>query len=142
MKPEIERQKEFDETTLLEKEKECFGFYLSSHPTTMFKKDNPTCIPVNEIDKNYDKTIDTLVLVEKIKTTQTKKGDKMAFMTGSDETGSKEFILFPKVLQGIEELEKGKVVKVRGKVEKRLNEIQVIVDKIKILQGENHENEK
>ena len=140
MKPEIEQQPEYDDVYLLEKEKEAFGFYLSSHPTTMFKKDNPTCIPVIDIDKNYDKTIDTLVLIEKVKAINTKKGDKMAFLTGTDETGSKEFILFPKVLQGIEELEKGKVVKVRGKVEKRLNEIQVIVEKIKYVQGEQNES--
>ncbi len=142
MKPEIERQPEYEDTYLLEKEKEAFGFYLSSHPTTMFKKDNPTCIPVNEIDKYYDKTIDTLVLVEKVKSINTKKGDKMAFVTGSDETGSKEFIVFPKVLQNIEELEKGKVIKVRGKVEKRLNEIQVIVEKMKYVQREKEESEK
>ena len=139
MKPEIEKKKEYDDAYLLEKEKECFGFYLSSHPTTMFKKDNPYCITINEIDNNYDKTIDTILLIEKIKIINTKKGDKMAFVTGSDETGSKEFILFPKVLKGYENLEKGNIIKIRGKVEKRLNEIQVIVDKIKYLQGESNE---
>ena len=139
MKPEIERKKEYDDTYLLEKEKDAFGFYLSSHPTNLYQKDNPYCIKVNEIDNNYGKTIDTLLLVEKVKVINTKKGDKMAFMTGSDETGSKEFILFPNALKGFENLEKGALVKVRGKVEKRLNEIQVIVDKIKDLQGEKNE---
>ena len=139
MKPEIERKKEYDDTYLLEKEKDAFGFYLSSHPTNLYQKDNPYCIKVNEIDNNYGKTIDTLLLVEKVKVINTKKGDKMAFMTGSDETGSKEFILFPNALKGFENLEKGALVKVRGKVEKRLNEIQVIVDKIKNLQGEKNE---
>ena len=139
MKPEIERKKEYDEAYLLEKEKDAFGFYLSYHPTNLYEKDNPYCIKVNEIDSHYGKTIDTLLLVEKVKVINTKKGDKMAFMTGSDETGSKEFILFPKALKGYENLERGNLVKVRGKVEKRLNEIQVIVDKIKNLQGENNE---
>ncbi len=139
MKPELEKKKEYEDSYLLEKEKEVFGFYLSSHPTNMFKKDNPYCIPINEIDKNFDKTIDTLLLVEKIKIIDTKKGDKMAFITGSDETGSMEFVLFPKVLKGYENIEKGNIIKIRGKVEKRLNEIQVIVDKIKYLQGDNNE---
>ena len=139
MKPEIERKKEYDESFLLEKEKEVFGFYLSSHPTNMYKKDNPYCIQINEIDKNFDKTIDTLILVEKVKITTTKKGDKMAFITGSDETGSKEFIIFPKALKGFENIEKGNILKVRGKVEKRLNEIQVIVEKMKYLQGDKNE---
>ena len=139
MKPELERKKEYEDSYLLEKEKEVFGFYLSSHPTNMFKKDNPYCININEIDKHFDKTIDTLLLVEKIKVIDTKKGDKMAFITGSDETGSMEFVLFPKVLKGYENIEKGNVIKIRGKVEKRLNEIQVIVDKIRLLQGDNNE---
>ena len=139
MKPEIERKKEYDESYLLEKEKEVFGFYLSSHPTNIYKKDNPYCIPIVEIDKNIDKTIDTLLLVEKIKVINTKKGDKMAFLTGSDETGSKEFIVFPNTFKNFENLEKGNIIKVRGKVEKRLNEIQVIVDKMKYLQGESNE---
>ena len=140
MKPEIEKKKEYEESYLLEKEKEAFGFYLSSHPTTMYQKDNPYCISINEIDKYYDKTIDTLILVEKIKTINTKKGDKMAFVTGSDETGSKEFIIFPNSLKGFENIDKGNILKIRGKVERRLNEIQVIVDKIKILQGEKNED--
>ena len=139
MKPEIERKKEYDDVYLLEKEKEAFGFYLSSHPTAMFKKDNPYCITLNEVDKQYDKMIDTLILVEKIKTINTKKGDRMAFITGSDETGSKEFIVFPNILKDYENMEKGNILKVRGKVEKRLDEIQVIVEKIKILQGEKNE---
>ncbi|MBP5679079.1 MAG: DNA polymerase III subunit alpha [Bacilli bacterium] len=139
MKPEIEKKKEYETAFLLEKEKEAFGFYLSSHPTTIYQKDNPYCIPINEIDKNYDKTIDTLILIEKMKETTTKKGDKMAFITGSDETGSKEFIVFPKVYQQVDSLEKGIIIKVRGKVEKRLNEIQVIVEKMKKLQGEENE---
>ena len=63
----------------------------------------------------------------------------MAFVTGSDETGSKEFILFPKTYNTYQQLEKGNLIKIRGKVEKRLDEIQIIVDKIKYLEGEENE---
>ena len=139
MKPEIEEQKEYEQSYLLEKEKEVFGFYLSSHPTTMYKKDNPKCIPLNEIDNYLYKTIDMLVLIDKIKVIDTKKGDKMAFISGSDETGSREFTLFPKVYNNYSNLTRGNVIKVRGKAEKRLNEVQVIVDRIRILQGEENE---
>ena len=139
MKPEIEIKEEFDSEYLLEKEKECFGFYLSSHPTNKYKKDNPYCIPLNTVDKYFDKQIDTLILVEKIKIIDTKKGDKMAFITGSDETCSKEFILFPKVYKDFSNIEKGTLLKIRGKVERRLDEIQIIAERIKYLKGENNE---
>jgi len=139
MKPDIEFQKEYSNTYLLEKEKEVFGFYLSSHPTTFYKKDNPYCIPINEIDKYFNKQVDCLLLVDKIKVINTKKGDKMAFVTGSDETGSSEFTLFPKVFEDFQDLTRGKLIKIRGKVEKRLNQIQVIVERIKYME-EKHED--
>ena len=139
MRPEIEYQKDYSNEILLEKEKELFGFYMSSHPTTFYKKDNPYCILLNEVDKNFNKTVDVLILIEKIKVINTKKGDKMAFITGSDETGTKEFTIFPKVFTDYQDLSKGDLIKIRGHVEKRLDEIQVIVEKIKYLQGDKHE---
>ena len=139
IKPEIEYQNEYNNNILLEKEKEVFGFYLSSHPITIYRKENPQCISLNKIDNYFNKKIDVLILVEKIKVITTKKGEKMAFITGSDETSTKEFILFPKVYKNYPNIGKGLLIKIRGQVEKRLDEIQVIVERIKILQGEKNE---
>ena len=139
MKPDIEYKEEYPNTYLLEKEKEVFGFYLSEHPTTFYKKEYPYTISLNEIGKYLQKQIDTLILIEKVKEITTKKGDKMAFVTGSDETGSKEFTIFPKTYNQYSNIEKGNLLLVRGKVEKRLNELQIIVDKIKFLEGEINE---
>ena len=119
---------------VLEKEKEVFGFYLSSHPTTMYMKDNPYCIPLNTVDKYFSKKIDTLILVDKIKTINTKKGDKMAFITGSDETSTMEYTLFPKIYNEFSGLKKGDLLKIRGTVERRLDQLQIIVEKIKYLE--------
>ena len=44
-----------------------------------------------------------------------------------------------KVYNNYSNLTRGNVIKVRGKAEKRLNEVQVIVDRIRILQGEENE---
>ena len=139
MKPDIEYKEEYPNTYLLEKEKEVFGFYLSEHPTTFYKKEYPHTISLNEIGNYLQKQIDTLILVEKVKEITTKKGDKMAFVTGSDETGSKELTIFPKTYNQYSNIEKGNLLLVRGKVEKRLNELQIIVDKIKFLEGEINE---
>ena len=133
MKPDIEFQPEYEKTYLLEKEKEVFGFYLSSHPATMYKKNNPTCIPLNIVDKYFNKTIDTIILVDKIKVINTKKGDKMAFITGSDETSTMEYTLFPKIYNQYSNIQRGDLLKIRGNVERRLDQIQIIVDKIKKL---------
>lgn len=139
IKPEIEFQKDYSQEILLEKEKEVFGFYLSSHPTNRFKIENPNCIPLNKIDKYYQKKIDTLILVDKIKIISTKKGEQMAFVTGSDESATVEFTLFPKIYKMYSFVDKGSLLKIRGTVERRLDQIQIIVEKIKDLKGENND---
>ena len=138
-KPVIEEQKEYTDEILLEKEKELFGFFLSSHPTTRYRKDNPYCITLNKVEEHFNKTVDVLIVVDKIKVINTKKGDKMAFLTGSDETSTFEFTLFPKVFIDYQEISKGDLLKIRGHVEKRLDEYQIIVEKIKRLKDDNDE---
>ena len=138
-KPVIENQKEYKDEYLLEKEKELFGFYLSNHPTTQYRKDNPYCITLNKVEENFNKTVDVLIVVDKIKVINTKKGEKMAFLSGSDETSSFEFTLFPKIYIEFQEIEKGDLLKIRGHVEKRLDEYQIIVEKIKRLKDDNNE---
>lgn len=142
MKPDLEIQNEYENAYLLEKEKEVFGFYLSSHPTTMYQKDNPYCIPLNLVEKNFGKQVDNLILVDKIKVINTKKGDKMAFITGSDETATIEYTLFPKIYNNYQNIEVGDLLKIRGNVERRLDQIQVIVEKIKFLDKGEEQDEK
>ena len=135
-KPEIIFQQELDNNSILEKEKEIFGFYLSNHPTDNYRKDNPYTININEIENHFNKIVDTLILVERIKTITTKNGDKMAFVTGSDNTGSMEYTLFPKVLEKNTNIRAGNLLKIRGRVEKRLDKYQIIVDRIKDLEND------
>ena len=65
----------------------------------------------------------------------------MAFITGSDETGTMDFTLFPKVYRMYEMIEKGDLLKIRGNVEKRLDQYQVIVQKIKYLKERDEDDE-
>ena len=54
----------------------------------------------------------------------------MMFLTGSDESGSMEFTLFPKVFAIYPDIQKGMILKIIGNVEKRLDQYQIIVRKI------------
>ena len=99
----------------------------------MYKKDNPYTVSISDVVKNYGKKVDCLLLVDKIKVINTKKGDKMAFITGSDESGSMDFTLFPKTYKLYENIEKGDLLKIRGRVEKRLDQYQIVVERIKYL---------
>lgn len=133
MKPEIINQKEYKDEYLIEKEKEIFGFYFSQHPTTKYKRKLESILDIKDVNNYYDKYISIIVYIEKRKIIKTKKGDEMSFFTGSDESGKIEFICFPKTHASYNYIEQSNVVKVYGKVEKRLNEMQIIAEKIEVL---------
>ncbi len=133
MRPDIEEKSEFSDEFLLEKEKEIFGFYLSAHPAQKYRGEVKDAIFVEDIDKYFNKNVISLVLVDKIKTIKTKKGDSMSFVTGSDETGSADFTFFPDTWNEYNFIQRGDVLKVQGRVERRLNKYQIIVLNIRKL---------
>jgi len=56
----------------------------------------------------------------------------MCFITGSDETDSLDLTLFPFIYSKYK-VKKGDIILVRGKVERRMNKYQLIVEKIRVL---------
>ena len=113
-----------------EREKELFGFYLSNHPTKKYEINNSDCIKLNTIKENLNKRVKTLVLVERTKVISTKNNEKMMFVTASDSTSNASFTLFPKIYIKYADISRGDLLKIEGKVERRLSEYQIIVDKI------------
>lgn len=139
MKPILEGNDEFSESYMLEKEKELFGLYLTQHPVSSYLNVNPDIIKINEIEKYQNKRIKSLIFVEKIKSIKTKRGEDMAFITGSDETGSCEFTLFPRVYKIYPIIERGMIMKIDGRVEKRFADLQIIINNLIILNGDKYE---
>ena len=135
MRPDIIIREEYDKLYLLEMEKEVFGFYLSNHPTTFYIKDNSDSILLRDVSKYFSRIVSTLILVDKIKVIKTKKGEEMAFVTGSDSTATLEYTLFPRVYKLFSDIKPGDLLKVVGKVEKRLDQIQIVASKIEYLKG-------
>ena len=130
IKPEIEDDQEFTKETLMLNEKKLFGFYLSEYPTTNYREQYNT-IELYDIKKHFNKTIDTVALIDKIKIIETKNGEKMAFIYGSDHSSAVDYTMFPSIYKENSGLVKGDVVLVRGRVEKRLDKYQIIIQKIK-----------
>lgn len=129
--PSIEEKEEFSRDILMSKEKELFGFYLSYHPTSRYKEKYKV-VNLSDIKEYYSKTIDTIILVEKIKPHLDKKGNNMAFISGSDDVSSCEYIFFSEAFKNISEVKKGNIVLVRGRVDKKDN-YQIIAEKAKIV---------
>ncbi len=125
--PNIKRVEEYKSDELIKKEKELYGFYISNHPISKYNN----IVKLNEISNYFDKVIDIYIYIDSIKTTNTKKNEKMAFITGSDEVGSIDLIVFPNKYNLVSELKIGDIIRVIGKVERRINKYQIIVNKLK-----------
>ena len=133
-KPNIISTDEYKNIFLIEKEKEIFGLYLSNHPVVNYKGKYNT-VELLDIEKYLNKNVDLIILIEKIKKIDTKNKEKMAFITGSDDKTTIELVCFPKTYNYyLERIETGKVVKIKGKVEKRYDSLQVIVSTIEELE--------
>ena len=88
------------------------------------------------MNNNYfNKVVDNIILVDKIKEINTKKGEKMDFVSGSDETGNYYYVLFPKVYLDFAVLSIHIYI-VRGRIERRNSDYQMIVSNIKRLDNE------
>lgn len=119
LKPEMVMYDEFSKEELIAFEKESFGFYLSNHPVAYYREKIANTIPLIDIKKYFNKNITCIVLVDSIKEITTKNNLKMAFVLGSDEETKVDIIVFPKVYETIEELKKGDIIKIEGRVERK-----------------------
>lgn len=126
-KPELIKTEELPPNELMQKEIELFGFYVSNHPASKYN-----CVKFNNIKEYFDKNIETVGLLEKIKTIKTKKGDTMAFLDLTDETGTISATIFPNRIIYINQIKTGDLLKIYGHVEKRLDRYQIIINKIEI----------
>ena len=133
LKPDLEGNLEYTKEELIAMEKELFGFYLSNHPVSSYKARFKNIISLDLVPDNFNKVIDCIILVEKIKTINTKKGDKMMFINGSDEIMQREFTIFPKNYKECSDIKVGNIVKITGRVERRYNLYQIVVQKLEKL---------
>lgn len=125
-KPELTFYEELPDIDLMNKELELFGYYVSTHPASKF----PDLFKQIDIASYFDKRIETVVLIENIKKLTTKTNKDMAFIRASDETTSSEFVLFSDYFSQLEKIKVGDLVRINGKVEKRYDKYQIIINKI------------
>lgn len=136
-KPELELVEEYSKQELMAKELEVFGFYLSNHPVTEAKVKYPNSISIQELENYFDKVVQVVLYVDRIKEVSTKKNDKMCFITGSDELNVADVVVFPKQYQKYDQLKVGDVLLVTAKVEKRYDKLQLVAsDLLRIKDGE------
>ncbi len=110
-------------------ELESFGFYISNHPSSRYQDKSITKIDV--IQKRFDQYVKCVVVIESIRKIETKKKEPMAFVSGSDETGIFDFVVFQNVFPVLNKLKRNDLVLIEGKVTKRFDKYQVNVINMK-----------
>jgi DNA polymerase-3 subunit alpha len=114
-------------------EKEYLGLYVSSHPlvglSQFFQR------KVIPFEKIHLKTIGSAIkvggMITGFKKITTKKGDMMAIIQMEDTTGKGEIVAFPKSYAKLaDQLIEGRILVVHGKLEKRMGDMQVVVDNV------------
>ncbi len=126
-KPIMEVFNEYDPQEILKKEVEVFGFFLTNHPASKYQDG---IIKVKDLSKYFDKNVKTTLLIERVSSIKTKKGEDMGFIDGSDETGTVSGVVFPKKNQLLNNLETGDLVYLYGQVTKRFDKYQLVVANI------------
>ncbi|MFZ3576312.1 DNA polymerase III subunit alpha [Virgibacillus sp. DJP39] len=128
---------EIEDFSLMKKladEKELLGIYISSHPLAGYRQKLRMngYITLNQSSNLTGKrNIKSAAIIQTIKTIRTKRGEPMAFITVSDETGDVEGVIFPEVFRNVNRwLVEESIVFITGKMERRNNKNQWLVSEI------------
>lgn len=132
----FEKLPEYPRQELLSFEKELLGLYLTEHPmaralTAVSKQANRT---ISDLDPSiHDGQVVLLGgVISKLRQTHTKKNNsEMAFGTFEDETGSIEFVIFPKTFEAYKpNIKADNVVLMKGRVEAEEGSLKLLVEKV------------
>ena len=135
LKPKYINVESFLPEIRLKLEKEALGFYLSSHPTTPYKQifEKVYAKLINNlIPSKFNSAVKTGVYITNERTIRTKKGEVMAFLTLSDESGEIEAVAFPAIYKRFSlHLKKGAILLVEGNYDiRRDNRGQLIIKNV------------
>lgn len=133
LKPVLEECDEYDNSILMQKEYDVFGFYLSNHPITDYKVKKNIMLSIDELELYFDKIVNIILYIDQKKEITTKNNDKMCFITGSDEVSTIEVVLFPKIYEKNNNIDVNNVINIKARVEKRFDKYQLIVNDLEIL---------
>lgn len=128
----VDLEKDWTHTEKLSFEKEAFGFYFSSHPLQPLA-DHLHKMTTHQITELKEQPQDTKVTLGGVivgsRAINTKKGDRMAFASLEDLSGSAELVIFPRTYQECREiLELEEPLLVHGSIDLSQDDAKIIVE--------------
>ncbi|WP_078379423.1 DNA polymerase III subunit alpha [Sutcliffiella halmapala] len=133
LKPKYVQAEPLQLTEQLQLEKEALGFYLSKHPTEPYAAyfQLAGSLFIQDILGGEYKKVKIGSFISNERVIRTKKGDLMAFLTLSDQTGDIEAVAFPDIYSRYSAiLQTGQTLLVEGNMERRDGKEQVIIKQI------------
>ncbi|CAG0930775.1 partial DNA polymerase III subunit alpha, partial [Planctomycetaceae bacterium] len=127
------RVPEWSDKELLSYEKETLGFYLSSHPLAGHKRElDLYAVHIDSLmERNNEDEVTVGGIVTALKEIVTKKGDRMAFVTIEDLTGSVEAVIFADLYKKAREaVTSDHALLVSGKLDKEEEAVKLIASDI------------
>ena len=127
---ELTKYDEFSSKEKMVLEKKYLGISFGNNLLNEYSIKYDKYISLSDIDKYFDKYVDIVVIVNRIKKLQTKNNDNMAFIDASDNINKISIVLFKNVFMTINNIESNDIIHVYGHVEKRFNEYQIVAEVI------------
>lgn len=140
LKSSYVEMEDFTQIQKLTNEKELLGLYVSSHPLAEYREQLTIrhFIPISQL-RGYLKrgVIKCACIIQKVKSIRTKRGDEMAFLQLSDETGDIQAVVFPDVYRQKKWLfEKEQIIWMTGEVDERNGRLQIVIREASLFEGE------
>ena len=129
--PDLE---EWPENVLLTNEKEAIGFYITGHPLARHSdaiKRFSTCDTAGLMERADKEEVSVCGIVTGIKLLNTRKGDRMAFVTLEDLSGFVEMVVFPETYtEAAELLNSEEALLVKGTVDVGEDACKILVNEV------------
>lgn len=130
----LPKTEEWSESQLLNYEKESLGFYITSHPLEKYTevlKQLANTDTEDIKDKENGADVSIAGVAAAVKEINTKKGERMAFVTLEDNKGSLEVIVFSDVYKNaVSYINSDIPILIKGKVDKDEENIKVIANAV------------
>jgi DNA polymerase-3 subunit alpha len=130
IKPKYVKVEPLQLTEQLQLEKEALGFYLSKHPTEPYSSyfQLAGALLILDLPSSNKKKVRIGSFISNERVIRTRKGDLMAFLTLSDQSGDMEAVAFPELYKRFSHLLKtGETLLVEGNLEEREGKTQLIL---------------
>lgn len=132
LKPKVAALPDLPLKDKLAHEAEVLGAYLSGHPVEQYTGLSRQLQATPVVDLVVGQSATVLLYTSRIREIRTKKGDRMAFVSGNDPSGELSMTIFPRLWQEVSTwLQPEQVVVVRGRIDTG-RQLEIVADSLQL----------